>query len=46
VVSTWSMVLREILAAINQCVRRRHRGAVNFINSQSSRLSTFRRHSS
>jgi len=40
-VSSWSMVLKDIGAAINQCVRRERTGAVVFINSQSLKLSTF-----
>lgn len=41
-VSTWSIVLKEVRDAINQCVRRRHQGAIGFVNGQSPMLSDFR----
>lgn len=40
-VSKWSLVLRNISEAINQCVRRKRRGAVDFILGQSPMLSVF-----
>jgi hypothetical protein len=37
----WSMVLKDILAAINLCVRREHHAAIDFIKRPVSRHLVF-----